>query len=188
MKSKIVQIHWKFIAKSRFRRREGSAGRRRVGGAEIGWFGGCQNPCHFLINSVSESGHFGPPEGPRHISGVFGPAQPRPARRVPRAPPRDRRAERRSRARSLQRRSRVRRPEVALGIASSIARREFGFSNRPRRRRTTNFVLERSLSRLPFRNPTFQSHKRAEIRLGILQVDFGISKATSGHRPRTTYL
>ena len=96
-----MQIHWEFIAKSLFRRREGSAGRRRVGGAEIGWFGGCQNPCHFLINSVSESGHFGPPEGPRHISGVFGPAQPRPARRVPRAPPRGRRAERRSRARAI---------------------------------------------------------------------------------------
>ena len=42
----------------------------RPGGAEIRRFGGRENPVYFLIESVSQSGHFGPPEGRGH-GGVF---------------------------------------------------------------------------------------------------------------------
>ena len=80
------------------------------------------------------------------------------------------------------------RPEVALGISSSIARREFGFSNSPMRCRTTRFVVRMSTSRSRSRNPTCESHKRREVRLGIIKAKSGIPKATSGHRPPTTGL
>ena len=80
------------------------------------------------------------------------------------------------------------RPEVARGIASSITRREFGFSNSPMRCRTTRFVVRMSTSRSRSRNPTCESHKRREVRLGIIKVKLGIPKATSGHRPPTTDL
>ena len=44
----------------------------RPGGAEIRRFGGRENPVCFLIQSVSQSGHFGPPEGRGPRRGVFG--------------------------------------------------------------------------------------------------------------------
>ena len=42
--------------------------------------------------------------------------------------------------------ARVKRPDVALGLASSIARRELGFSSWPRRRRTTTLVFKMPVS------------------------------------------
>ena len=55
----------------------------------------------FVVVPVTQSGDFGPPEGPGPPTGDFGTAQPRADRRLPRAPPRSRRAERRSRARAI---------------------------------------------------------------------------------------
>ena len=55
-----------------FRPLERATRKAPAGRAEIRRFGGRQNPLCFLIQSVSRSGHFGPPEGRGPRKGVFG--------------------------------------------------------------------------------------------------------------------
>ena len=55
-----------------FRQLERASKKGPVGRAEIRRFGGRQNPLCFLIQSVSRSGHFGPPQGRGARKGVFG--------------------------------------------------------------------------------------------------------------------
>ena len=68
-----MKTHGKFIAKSRFRRREGRAGRWRDGGAEIRRFGRGRKRVIFLLYPMSQYEHFGPPEAPGPFEGFSGP-------------------------------------------------------------------------------------------------------------------
>ena len=108
-----MKIHWEFIAQSRFRRREGRAGRWRDGGAKIRKFGGGRKRVDFLSCPMSKYEHFGPPEAPGPFGGFSGPPSQGPTEgsREPRrgAGP----AERRRRTRSVEGRRRVKRPEMS---------------------------------------------------------------------------
>ena len=102
-----------------FRPLERATRKAPVGGAEIRRFGGRQNPLCFLIQSVSRSGHFGPPEGRGPRKGVFGGSETGRPEGRPERPPR------RSTTRSKSTRSsRLRSVSLSSVVSRSVLLRD----------------------------------------------------------------
>ena len=89
------------------------------GRGKIPGFGGRQNPLCFLIQSVSRSGHFGPPQGRGARKGVFGGSETRRPEGRPERPPR------RSATRSKSTRSsRLRSVSLSSVVSRSVLLRD----------------------------------------------------------------